>query len=290
MKHDVRVVALLVAALYSACIAAEKIVDDPYAVDANVVKRPTQAKNIDELSVRTLYLILTKGNQPLLQATGFVVEKDKIMYLVTNWHVLSGRHPSTNKPIHGSGGTPTEVLIWHNGQKLGTWVRRKEPLYDKKGKRRWIEHKLGQKVDVVALRLQCIDKKVRLYPLNLSLAEKDMRAYVGIPVSIIGYPLGFAGPGRFPIWKTGHIASEPDLDYNGEPLFLIDATTRGGMSGAPVVLRQVGGYMTKSGDQKIVPGVSTRFLGIYSGRMPGDSELGRVWRPRLIKEILDQGK
>jgi hypothetical protein len=145
-------------------------------------------------------------------------------------------------------------------------------------------------VDVVALRLQSIDKQVRLYSLDLSLAEKDMRAYVGIPVSIIGYPLGFAGPGRFPIWKTGHIASEPDLDYNGEPLFLIDATTRAGMSGAPVVLRQVGGYMTKSGDQKIVPGVSTRFLGIYSGRLPGDSELGRVWRPRLIKEILDQGK
>lgn len=73
-------------------------------------------------------------------------------------------------------------------------------------------------------------------------------------------------------------------------MFLIDATTRGGMSGSPVVLRQVGGYLTKSGGQVIMPGVSTRFLGIYSGRLPRDSEIGRVWRPRLIKEILEQGK
>ena len=53
----------------------------------------------------------------------------------------------------------------------------------------------------------------------------------GMPISIIGFPLGMSGPSRMAIWKTGHIATEPDVDYNGEPFFIIDATTRQGMSG-----------------------------------------------------------
>ena len=37
-------------------------------------------------------------------------------------------------------------------------------------------------------------------------------------------------------------------------------------------------------------GIATRFLSIHSGRLPGDSEIGRVWRPKLISEILTQKK
>lgn len=270
------------------CFAKDKVPDEPYAVDANMVNQPAQHKTIDPLSVRVLYLILLKGNSPLVTATGFVVQKEKTNYLITNWHVLTGRHPATNRPTNPTEATPTHIMIWHNGPKLGTWVRSIESLYDKKGKKRWLEHKQGQKVDVVALPLQSTHKDARLYPLDLSMADHDMQSYVAMNVSIIGYPLGFAGPGLFPIWKTGHIASEPDLDYNKEPLFLIDATTRGGMSGSPVVARQAGAYLTRGGDIVLSTGISTRFLGIYSGRLPGDSEIGRVWRPKLVSEILNQ--
>lgn len=33
---------------------------------------------------------------------------------------------------------------------------------------------------------------------------------------------------------------------------------------------------------------TTKFLGIYSGRIHEESEIGRVYRPRVINEILDQ--
>jgi len=153
--------------------------------------------------------------------------------------------------------------------------------------RRWLEHKKGRSVDVVALPLQNAGDDVTVYPFDLSLAEVDMVPEVAMPVSIIGFPLGFTSAGFFPIWKTGHIASEPNLDYQGEPLFLIDATTRGGMSGSPVVLRLTGGYKKKDGSVIMSSsGCKTLFLGIYSGRLPRDSEIGRVWRPRLVNEIL----
>jgi hypothetical protein len=107
-----------------------------------------------------------------------------------------------------------------------------------------------------------------------------------MPVSIIGFPFGLSTAGAWPIWKTGHIASDPDLDYDDRPAFLIDATTRAGMSGSPVVLRSYGGYASSKAHMVIGGGPGTRFLGVYSGRIHNQAEIGRVWRPSSIKEIL----
>ena len=89
--------------------------------------------------------------------------------------------------------------------------------------------------------------------------------------------------------KTGHIASYPDIDSETDrQAFLIDATTRAGMSGSPVVLR-LDSYSKSDGSQVIAGGVATKFLGIYAGRIHDDSEIGRVWRPFVLQELL-QGK
>jgi len=259
-------------------------------VDTNVAKSATPVM-IDPLTVRSLYLIQVKGDEVLGTATGFIITHDKTKYLITNWHVVAGRHPQTNQPVHPQGKTPDALLIWHHGKTLGTWVRKKESVVDKTGKPLWLEHKKGRNVDVVALPLTNLPDDVQVYPFDLALADADMVPEVAMPVSIVGFPVGLTSAGFFPIWKTGHIASEPNLDYHKEPLFLIDATTRGGMSGSPVILRLNGGYKTKSGDTIMSSsGHRTLFLGVYSGRLPNDSEVGRVWRPRLIGEILETSK
>ena len=244
---------------------------------------------INPLSARSLYLNLTARDQELSIATGFVVKWNDQPYLITNRHVVSGRHPETNKVISPTAAVPDEIRITHHGQHLGKWVKRSESLLDGEGSPRWLEHRSGGQVDVVALPLHAIDDQVKLYYFDLSLADADMIPEVAMPVSIIGFPKGLVSSGMFPIWKTGHIASDHDLDYQGKPAFLIDATTREGMSGSPVVLRLLGGYTTKSGATIMTQSrPKTRFLGIYSGRIHRDSEIGIVWRPRVITEILDQ--
>jgi hypothetical protein len=256
--------------------------------DVNITNANVKPIFLDPLSGRPLYLIQTKDDEALGTATGFIVQKGKNYFLITNWHVVSGRHPESGQALHPSGKTPNALLIWHHGKQLGSWVRKKEELYDEKGIKRWLEHSSGRSVDVVALPLRKVDDDVTLYPFDLSLVDTDMVPEVAMPVSIIGFPIGLTSAGFFPIWKTGHIASEPNLDYHGEPLFLIDATTRGGMSGSPVVLRMTGGYKKKDGTTIMSSsGYGTLFLGVYSGRL-GDSEIGRVWRPHLIHEILKQ--
>jgi hypothetical protein len=160
-----------------------------------------------------------------------------------------------------------------------------EPLHDSNGPR-WLEHPTRRDIDVVALPLSSVGGDVKLYPFDLALADIDMIPEPAMPVAIIGYPFGLATGGAWPIWKTGHIASDPDLDYNGRPAFLIDATTRGGMSGSPVVLRLHGGYRTSKNHYVISGGTSTRFLGVYSGRIHGQAEIGHVWRSHVVNEIL----
>lgn len=244
---------------------------------------------IDPLSTTSVYLHQINNGQIIGSATGFIVEKNNHKYLITNWHVVSGRHPENNVISNQSGLTPTHLQItYHASLGLGNWVRKTHPLFNADSSFKWIEHPTGRQVDVVAVKLENIENDVMIYPFDLNLANTDIVAQPAMPVSIIGYPLGLVTGVHFPIWKTGHIASDPDLDYNSKPVFLIDATTRGGMSGSPVVMRMNGGFRTRTGRQILAGGVQTLFLGIYSGRIQVDSEIGMVWRPVVLDEILGQ--
>ncbi len=245
---------------------------------------------IDPLSCCSLWVELAISGHHLSTATGFIVEETEKPYLITNWHVVAGRNPDTDQLLSTTGAIPDTIwILHHSAGRLGSWTWREEPLYYAEGNPRWIEHPQGRMIDVVALPLEAVDDQVAIYPLDLSLAETDIVPQPAMPVSIIGYPFGLATGGAWPIWKTGHIASDPDVDYDGRPAFLIDATTRGGMSGSPVVLRLSGGYKTRTGRRVLAgAGLQTLFLGVYSGRIHGKAEIGRVWRPKVVTEILSQ--
>ena len=138
-------------------------------------------------------------------------------------------------------------MFCHSSYKLGLYFEHVESLYEPDGQAlRWLEHPQGRAVDVVAVPLR-LPSHCRIFPLDLALADADLEVKVAMAVSIVGYPKGLTAGGVLPIWKTGHLASEPDLNYEyGRPAFLIDATTRIGMSGSPVVLR-VYRHMTHEG-------------------------------------------
>ena len=242
---------------------------------------------IDPLSAQSLLVETFVNGCSLMTATGFVISRNDKLFLITNWHVLAGRSPGTNQPIHPSAAIPDTLRIVHHSKgRLGSWQSTDEPLYNQDGRPRWIEHSQGQAIDVVALPLSIVLPEIEIFPFELTLADADLVPQPAMSVSIIGYPFGLSAGGVWPIWKTGHIATDPDIDFDGSPSFLIDATTRSGMSGSPVVVRSSGGHKTRSGNYILAGGITTKFLGIYSGRIREDAELGRVWRPRVLDEIL----
>lgn len=242
---------------------------------------------IDEYSVMSLYIemSLDGATDPIGMGTAFSVQKDNQNFLITNWHNVTGRNPETNKPLSSSGiCDPDEMKVWFFTNTIGLWVPKTIKLKNSEGKNLWIEHPLGQQVDVVAIPYESTSD-IFVKNLDLETSKLDIVIFPSLSVSIIGYPNGLTSGGKFSIWKTGHIASEMDLNFNGQSVFLIDATTRSGMSGSPVVLRSSGGTQFSTG---IKLGKYTKFLGIYSGRIDGNSEIGRVWKPNVIYEILNK--
>lgn len=89
------------------------------------------------------------------------------------------------------------------------------------------------------------------------------------------------------IWTRGAIATEPEADFGGLPRFLIDSRTRPGQSGSPVLFYSAAGLVpTRDGGSAMYSGPVTKLLGVYSGRINGQSDLGFVWKTRVIREII----
>lgn len=238
-------------------------------------------------SVQSLFLEMCFGEQVLSTGTGFVVKSKRGPVLVTNWHNLSGRDPRTKQPLSPTAGIPDSVRIVHNrSNALGSWVVRTEPLLVE-GKHCWTEHpRLGDKADVVALPLTQLHD-VQLYPYTLA-SSTGLLIAPAEPVSVVGFPFGLRGGGSLAIWATGFIATEPDVDYDGLPVFLVDCRARPGQSGSAVIAHRAGGAVPMAdGGSAMFGGPITQFLGVYSGRINEQSDLGIVWNARGVAELVD---
>lgn len=131
---------------------------------------------------------------------------------------------------------------------------------------------------------------------------------VGDDALVIGYPRGYYDEfSKFPIIKSGIIASKWGMPFNGQPYFLIDAKLFPGSSGSLVISRptnfiiEKGQIYSRSSDQK-----AFAFLGVFSGEpfiqkhtIETDNftiiskegyNVGIVWYYYLIPEIISNGK
>jgi hypothetical protein len=195
--------------------------------------------------------------------------------------------------MHPSGALPESLLIHHNElDHIGSWLTKSEPLYGSDGEPLWVEHPgLGAEADVVALPLTNLEDVAVLDYDPWKPVAADL--FAGDFVNIIGFPFGITAGGRFAVWIKGGIASEPDIDFGGRPVFLVDARTRQGNSGSPVVAYFPTGVIPMAHGLTLGNTSAEDFLGVYSGRIPQDartrqeSDLGIVWKARIVAEIID---
>jgi hypothetical protein len=248
----------------------------------------------DRLSYSSLRLTLF-GPPPaeleLAQATGFTVSHEGKVYLVSNWHVFSGRDPVTGELMDQIfAALPDSIAVdFHDGGLAGRWKRARFPLYDAAGVPRWRDHPAGVRhrdaVDVAVLQIDP-PTGVKLYHFPEHRSKTGERVSVAGVVFIIGFPVGLAVGDNFPIWLSGRVACDPIFDYDRRPILLIDARTRKGMSGSPVIIRTNEIYSDNGLLLMTVGAELTKFLGIYSGRVHADADIGYVWRPHVLDELL----
>jgi hypothetical protein len=123
--------------------------------------------------------------------------------------------------------------------------------------------------------------------------EVPVELHVADSVFVIGFPLGKnGGSDLLSIWTQATVASEPSIDLDGRPRFLVDGRTRSGLSDAPVyAYLPAGARSPKQRDPEMFISTlnqyRTALVGVYSSRVSEESDLGFVWKAGLIEEIID---
>ena len=239
---------------------------------------------IDAFSLTTVPVQQFANGKPMKSATAFVWKQGPQHYLITNWHVVTGRDART-----GELETPVrpEMLRCLFNVRVGTFGKQQWDITirDDTGCPHWlINPGGGRAIDVVALPIPMTGNEpaMDMYPIN-TLLSKPLRINIGMDVFVLGYPFG-ADPPAFPVWKRGSIASEPDLVRMTTGYYLIDTASRPGMSGAPVILQNWTNDFVAGGIRAINDRPATNLIGVYSGRLTADkseAQIGMVWHEFL---------
>lgn len=239
------------------------------------------------------------SNRLYSMGTGFLlqrpIDKDKCkIYLVTNKHVLKDAEAIRITFTKNRDGSPD----------IGNTLN--IPISDSK---KCIVMHPNPKVDVAIL--ECTGL-FNLFPdqLYFKAVSYDMLAdfteselSVAENIYFVGYPDNrYDKMNNLPLIRTGLISSHPKLDYNGDPVFIIDAQVFPGSSGSPVYIDLT--YENFKNGQIAIGNKKIRLLGIVAQTMVRNNQLqavptgtafttqevlglGIVFKSTTIKELID---
>jgi hypothetical protein len=244
---------------------------------------------IDEYSLASFPIEMFFNETNLSLGTAFTWEQGGRYFLITNWHNVSGRDANTEKHLSSTAAEPNRIRAWLNRKnEIGNKVAKDVVIRNQDNSPLWLVHpNYKNKIDVVALPLESLED-VEMYPIN-RMSNSGLALQIGMDVFVLGYPFGI-GPGGFPVWKRGSIATEPQLSPGSQLHIFIDTASRPGMSGSPVICRSWGTHMMEGGNVSVSTGTATKFVGVYSGRIasqdPLDASLGLAWPSSFVSEII----
>lgn len=265
---------------------------------------------MDEISLITTPIELLNNDSLVSQGTGFYVahkyEEIDVVFLVTNYHVLTGSSPVENKQHIGNNIKFNLHISKDSPEKVKEF---RLPLYTKDGNPIWLINQNNTEADLAIIPMPSIvyqDADI-VNCINEKWSKNELKVRTTTRTAVVGYPYGYYDKkNSLPIWKTGSIASEPDVDFDGKKLIVLDISAFPGMSGAPVFARVQGIYETEEG--AIKTGRINKFLGVYAsmqmlnknkyleqlinqtnvGIKDQESlQLGHVWKASLIFEVIN---
>lgn len=209
---------------------------------------------IEPLLLTTARVSTFDGERLLTGASGFFFERDGRLFLVTSRHVVfdkpTGHFPNRLEiELHTDAANLTQsiglsVLLYEGGKSV--WRQGSDP---------------GGDIDVAVVELDrtALPASVALQsftPAHLQASLDEVE--VGTTLLVVGFPLGFHDAvHHLPVVRHAIIASSFGIRFQGQGVFLTDARTHRGTSGAPVVMRS----------EMPGAGLPWKLLGVHSSRM-----------------------
>jgi hypothetical protein len=215
-------------------------------------------------------------------STGFLyIGPNASRWLVTNWHVVTGRRPDNPAMLIGTKSVSPSWLRFTVQDPSGSGTQRMDMQLYRDGVPTWLEADQDEGVDLALIRLT--ERPAFPWPFTLTFAANSEHEIVpGAEVVIIGHPFELGRYAPSAIWKSAMVATDPSPLGAQRPWLLVDAPGMPGMSGSPVYRR------TEELSAGGAPGLE--LFGVYAGAS-GDNRLetlrlGRVFPIRLIEDII----
>jgi hypothetical protein len=224
----------------------------------------------DPLLLITARVVTYSQSNMMTNASGFFFDRDGQLFFVSSRHVFIDE-PTNHRPdeigieIHTDSGNLTAACL-HTVK-----------LYDDSGTPLWRETSdAGGLVDVAAIAIDRASLPATAvfgaFTPEL-IAQPQVSVDLSTSLLVVGFPLGFHDTlHHLPVIRQASLASAFGLRFQGHGYFLTDARTHRGISGAPVVMRQVG-------DAANSP-LPWLLLGVHSSR------LDAAGRDSLYDEVL----
>lgn len=268
---------------------------------------PSPPLHTSSLATTPIEVLDLEGNV-FCHGTGFAYRRKGAVYLVTAWHVVSGRNFFDGK-LNPNGLIPNRLRIFvpsfaQTGETLTISSNSAELLLSDEAIETLVKppEPFGFPVDVAVAKIPFRTTKSGIFTskglddFSWGIDERThapIQSTVGANIFVLGYPLSTYEELKTPIWKQGSLASEPSLSVSPQGAFLVDVNSTQGMSGGPIV-RRVSTFTADNKDTGCIQEFYDEMvIGIYSGRALSKKEasfiLGYGWPIDFVHKMIDDG-
>jgi S1-C subfamily serine protease len=204
--------------------------------------------------------------------------------LITNKHVIQNAQNGTIRLLKSKDGEPLLGESIDISFEEDNWVGHPDPAID------LTATFVGQAIrDLEAKGITVFTRTVGRDLIPSESVLDDLDAFE--PITFVGYPSGiFDQKNLTPIGRKGTTATPMQLDFDGKPMFLVDASIFPGSSGSPVFVIQENGF--RQGNSMMIGGSRVIFVGVIASVsiQAGEARAVVVQGPRLVfDQMIDLG-
>ena len=171
----------------------------------------------DRISLATTPIEILAGDERVAHASGFFWRSLTGVWLITNWHVVTGNNPFTNRALLPGQSPPSRIRFFplltnttpDGKQHLPERISLERGLFAEEVPT-WQQHR-----DFANLRADIVAMRVSEQPDNLTQCINEfepvaLHHHVGADLFVVGYPLDNFEGWMPPYWKRGSFAGGPN--------------------------------------------------------------------------------
>jgi len=263
---------------------------------------------MNKLLYSTVRIDVIIDEKSSISATGFLTEVGLLNHaIITNAHVFQDGLKFPKKFVSAS------FYVWVIDNDDSQKLKQEEFLLSGNHLSKIVYYsEMGDLnyIDLCAVDIKFLTKRNAAFgylPLSISvaLAAQGQKALDSLEIAtaifMIGYPEGVFDPhSKLPLCLTGHIASNPQFDYQNRKEYLIDIYSTDGSSGSPVFFSTTNTYR----NDLLIPGklirdtIDIRFIGVFTEFIKANiidedgkpskvtMKIGVVLKPGLVVEMM----